>query len=117
RRNEIGRAFFRYLFDKIDNRFLRRGIVPGRKWILREHERHQRDKQCGKTDDFHATWNAFIDNDLKPTLPGNGTLVPLEKKTPNVVVRRFTRRHDIPQNEITTAWLPIATAPRPAIGL
>ena len=58
-----------------------------------------------------------VDNDLKPTLPGNGTLVPLEKKAPNVIVRRFTRRYDIPQNEITTAWLPIATARPRATGL
>ena len=41
----------------------------------------------------------------------------LYRSAQRVVVRRFTRRHDIPQNVITTAWLPIASARPPAVGL
>jgi hypothetical protein len=34
-----------------------------------------------------------------------------------VVVQRFTQRHDIPQSEITAAWLSIASARPRATGL
>ena len=39
RRHEIGRAFLRHLFDKGDDGFLRRGVVPRRERVLRVSDR------------------------------------------------------------------------------
>ena len=61
RRHEVGRAFLRHLLDKLDDGFLRRGVVPRRQRVLGlERSKSKEQKRSEKLHDRIPSREFFL---------------------------------------------------------